>query len=276
MACKLFSFLSGLLTRAARTRRRTRDVVGYDDVQIEFIAEGKGPLIVMLPSSGRDSEDFDDVAAGLAAAGFRVLRPQPRGIGRSVGPMEGLTFHNFARDIAAVIEKEGGGPAVLVGHAFGNWISRMTAVDYPPLVRGIVLAAAAAKTFPPGLSEAVAKCADLSLPDSERLKALQFAFFASGHDPSGWLKGWHPPTMKSQRQATGATPREEWWSGGTAPILDLQAGVDPWRPRDTAHELKAEFGYRVTIVVIPNASHALIPEQPTAFVDEIIGWIRRL
>src|SRR5712692_7495425 len=141
-ACKLFSFLSDLGTRAARARRRTRDVVGYDDVQIEFIAEGKGPLIVMLPSSGRDSEDFDDVAAGLAAAGFRVLRPQPRGIGRSVGPMEGLTLHDFARDIAEVIKAFGDGRAVVVGHAYGNWVARMTATDYPQHVRGVVIAAA--------------------------------------------------------------------------------------------------------------------------------------
>jgi acetyl-CoA C-acetyltransferase len=34
---------------------------------------------------------------------------------------------------------------VIVGHAFGNWVARMTAVDYPQLVRGVVIAAAAAK-----------------------------------------------------------------------------------------------------------------------------------
>jgi pimeloyl-ACP methyl ester carboxylesterase len=29
-------------------------------------------------------------------------------------------------------------------------------------------------------------------------------------------------------------------------------------------------------VVIPNASHALIPEQPAAVVDAIVGWMRKL
>ena len=63
-----------------------RELVSYDDIAIDLIAEGSGPLIVLLPSRGRGSEDFDEVAAGIAGAGFRVLRPQPRGSGRSTGP----------------------------------------------------------------------------------------------------------------------------------------------------------------------------------------------
>src|SRR5262245_24179208 len=110
---------------------RTRGIVAYDDVRIDVIAEGTGPLVVLLPSRGRGSEDFDDIAAGIASAGFHVLRPQPRGAGVSIGPMKGLTLHDFARDLAAVIRHEGGGPAIIAGHAFGNWVARMTAVDYP-------------------------------------------------------------------------------------------------------------------------------------------------
>ena len=57
---------------------RTRETVPAGDARIDVIIEGAGPLLVMLPSSSRDSEDFDDVAAMFAAAGLRVLRPQPR------------------------------------------------------------------------------------------------------------------------------------------------------------------------------------------------------
>lgn len=58
---------------------RTRGIVAYDDVRIDVIAEGTGPLVVLLPSRGRGSEDFDDIAAGIASAGFRVLR-RSRGV----------------------------------------------------------------------------------------------------------------------------------------------------------------------------------------------------
>jgi pimeloyl-ACP methyl ester carboxylesterase len=43
-----------------------------------------------------------------------------------------------------------------------------------------------------------------------------------------------------------------------------------------ANEFRDEFGDRATIVVIPNASHALIPEQPAAVVDAIVKWIATL
>ena len=135
-----------IMTQAASAdEKRTRDLVRTADGQIDVITEGAGPLVILLPSRGRDSEDYDEVAQGIAEAGFRVLRPQPRGIGQSVAPMRDITLHDFARDIAAVI-RHYGGPAVIVGHAYGNWVARMTAVDHPQLVRGVVVAAAASKT----------------------------------------------------------------------------------------------------------------------------------
>ncbi|TMH13600.1 MAG: alpha/beta hydrolase [Betaproteobacteria bacterium] len=255
---------------------RTRDLVAAGESRIEVIAEGVGPLVVLLPSRGRDSEDYDEVASGIAKPGYRVLRPQPRGTGASTGPMKGLTLHDFARDVAAVIAHAGGGPAVVAGHAFGNWVARMTAADHPRLVRGVIILAAAAKTYPRTLSEAVTKCADLTLADSERLEYLRSTFFAPGHDASVWLKGWYPEVNESQFAAGRATRQEEWWGAGTAPLLDLQAALDPFKPRQTTNELREEFGERVTVAVIPDASHALIPEQPTAVVAAIVGWMRKL
>ena len=255
---------------------RTRDLVAAGDARIDVIAEGAGPLVVLLPSRGRDSEDYDEVAAGIAKAGYRVLRPQPRGTCRSTGPMKGLTLHDFARDVAAVIAHAGGGPAVVAGHAFGNWVARMIAADHPRLVRGVAILAAAAKTYPKALAEAVTKSADITLADAERLGYLRSTFFAPAHDASVWLKGWYPDVNASQFAAGRATRQEEWWGAGRAPLLDLQAALDPFKPRETTNELKEEFGERVTIAVIADASHALIPEQPAAVVAAIVAWIRTL
>jgi pimeloyl-ACP methyl ester carboxylesterase len=271
-----------VLSIAAAQSDRIRETVAYDDVRIEVVAEGSGPLVVLLPSRGRAAEDFDEVAAGLAKSGFRVLRPQPRGAGGSRGPMKDLSLHDFARDTAEVIRHEGGGPAVIVGHAFGNWVARMTAVDDPQLVRGVVIVAAAAKAYPAGfagakdLSEAVRKSGDPALSDAERLNYLRLAFFAPGNDASVWLKGWYPDVDEAQFAAGRATKQSEWWPGGTVPLLDLQGALDPFKPRAVVNEIKEEFGERATVVVIPNASHALIPEQPEAVVEAIVAWIGRL
>jgi pimeloyl-ACP methyl ester carboxylesterase len=265
-----------LLAGGALAQERTRALVKYDNVEIDVIAEGAGPLIVLLPSRGRDSEDYDEVAAGLAKTGFRVLRPQPRGMHASKGPLKDISLHDLARDVATVIERENAGPAVIVGHAYGNWVARMTAVDHPKLVRGVVLAAAAAKKFPPRLSQLVSKSADMTVPEAERLAAMQEIFFASGNDPKIWLKGWWTEASEGQRVAAANVKQSDWWAAGNVPLLDLQAGTDPFKPKGTENELKDEFPDRVTIAVIPNASHALLPEQPAAVVEAIAKWVRKL
>jgi pimeloyl-ACP methyl ester carboxylesterase len=43
-----------------------------------------------------------------------------------------------------------------------------------------------------------------------------------------------------------------------------------------SNEMREEFGERVSVVVIPNASHALIPEQPAVVVAAILAWIGKL
>src|SRR3954466_12963414 len=110
-----------IMTQAAPAdEKRTRELVRTADAQIDVITEGTGPLVILLPSRGRDSEDYDEVAHGIASHGFGVLRPQPRGIAKSTGPLRGIALHDFGNDIAAVI-RHYGGPAVIVGHALGNW-----------------------------------------------------------------------------------------------------------------------------------------------------------
>ena len=255
---------------------RTRVLVRYDGIVIDTIVEGQGPAVVLLPSLARDSEDYDAVAEGLVRGGLRVLRPQPRGIGRSTGPLERITLHDFARDVAEVIRQLGAGHAVVVGHAYGNWVARMTAVDHPAVVRGVAIAAAASREYDPSLRAEIDKAGDAALPEAVRLAALRKAFFAPGNDPRPWLTGWHPHVREAQRAAGSAVPQEQWWSGGTAPLLDLQAGQDPFRTERTRQEIKAEFGDRVTVVVIPNASHALFPEHPDAVAAAIAQWITRL
>lgn len=282
--CLLFvaALFAASLAHAEPQRRsetvRFTDARG-DQVAIETFVEGSGPAVVMLPSSGRDgAEDFDLVAARIAKAGYTVLRPQPRGIMGSNGNMQGVSLHLLADDVVNVINALGGGRAVIVGHAFGHFVARMAAVDHPEAVRGVVLAAAAASKWAPEIAATPYKAGDLSLPDAERLAALRLGFFARGHDPTPWLHGWWPEAQKMEansREKAGVK-QSDWWSAGKAPLLELIPADDPFKPRDKWGELAASYGDRVTTVVIPDASHALFPEQPEKVADAIIAWIPTL
>jgi pimeloyl-ACP methyl ester carboxylesterase len=252
----------------------TRSIVRRGDVRIEVLAQGSGPPVVLLPSLGRGASDFDLIATRIASAGYRVLRPQPRGIGASTSPQPYADLHDCAADIAAVIESAGGGAALVAGHAFGNRVARMLATDRPDLVRGVSLIAANVGHAPstPPIREAIRNSANPALSDEERLKALRFAFFAPGNDPRPWLQGWYPEVLAAQRIAGDRTSRQEDYAGGSAPILYLQPGHDPLAHVEDAHEFKRALGERVTVIVIDHASHAAIEEQPEAISRALIDF----
>ena len=253
-----------------------RKSVDAGAARIEYLAEGSGPLVVLLPSLGRGAADFDEIRPRLSHA-CRVVTPEPRGIGGSTGPMTGITLHDFARDIAAVIENESGAPAVIGGHAFGNFVARMTATDRPDLVRAVALLGAThVWPVPPDVRDSIMKSSDLALPPEERLKHLRHAFFAPANDPRVWLNGWYPEVKKAQRIATDATPQEEWWQAGTVPILDVQPEADVMIPPESRSRYRDDLGERVAIVRIPNAAHALLPEQPEAVARALLEFLQQL
>lgn len=247
------------------------------EATISYYAQGEGPLVLFIGSQGRGTAEFGELAGRLAERGYRVLRPEPRGIGASTGPMEDATFHDFADDFAAVIRNEGD-RAIVAGHAYGNWIARTIASDYPEMTRGVVLVAASGREWPRELSDTIRIINDPASTREERLAGLRLVFFADGNDPTPWLEGWHPDVAQAQWDARNRTEQSDWWASGTAPILDLPGGSDPFRPASSRQEIKEEFGDRVTLKVIEGASHALPAEKPVEVADvstnTIVGPLR--
>jgi pimeloyl-ACP methyl ester carboxylesterase len=252
-------------------------IVSRGDVRLEVLAQGKGQTMVLLPSLGRGAEDFEPMASVLEGEGFRILRPQPRGVGSSTASPSYAHLHDCSNDIAAVIEAEGNGPAIMVGHAFGNRVSRLLATIRPDLVTGVVLVAANVghAPSPPKVREAIRNSANPTLPEEVRLEALRFAFFAPGNDAGPWLNDWHPDVLAAQRFAGDQTPRSEDYAAGRAPVLYMQPSHDPLAHAEDAQEYKAALGDRLTVVKIPNSSHAAVAEQPDFIAREIAAWARR-
>ncbi len=247
------------------------------EATIEIFMAGEGPWLVMLPSLGRGVEDMQEVAHRIAQQGFSVCLPNPRGIGRSSGPMQNLTLDDLAEDVIQVICTLTNQPVVIAGHAFGNWVARNVATRYPERIRGVVLIAAAHNTIRPELAQHINTCMNMRLSDDVRLSSLQVAFFAPGHDARAWLSGWYPDVARMQREASQACPRHRWWHAGSAPILDMQAEQDPFAPIATAQDLAKELGTdRVQVMRIQDASHALIPEQPAAVSHGIIQFMQSM
>jgi pimeloyl-ACP methyl ester carboxylesterase len=251
--------------------------VTHGDARLKVRVVGKWGErdVVMLPSLGRGSSDFDALATRVAAQGYRVLLPEPRGIGGSSGPLEGKTLHDFAGDVAAVIAAVSNGPVVLIGHAYGNRVARTAAADHPHLVQELVLIAAGGLI--PIREEIVAAMRGSMTPGlarEERLSHLSKAFFAPGNDPSVWLEGWWPEAALAQSAAVRATKVEDWWEAGGKPITVLQASDDAIATRENAEDLARRLGDRVKIVEISGAGHAMLPEQPEQIAVAVLKVVR--
>jgi pimeloyl-ACP methyl ester carboxylesterase len=246
-----------------------------EEISIAYWVQGKGPLIVMLPSLGRDVEDFEHISTLLVDAGYRVACPSPRGIGASTGRMDKLTLHDFGRDVVSVIDAEGGEPAFVAGHAFGNWTARIVAVDRPDLVRAVIILAAGPRVVAQGPGAGLPHCMDKSLDAAVRLGWIKKVFFAEASDASVWLDGWNPEAANAHRAAKAATPIDTWWGAGNARILDVRALEDAFAPQEAGWQLSQDLGtQRVTTVAIANAGHALLPEQPTAVAQAINAYLK--
>ena len=253
-----------------------RTVVKHGAISVEVIINGtSAPSVVLIPSWGRDSEEFGELASLLVRAGLRVLRPVPRGAGGTDGPVDGVSIYDLAGDIVAVLEQDANGPAIVAGHAFGSYVARAVSAMRPDLVCGVALIAAGQRApVASHLVEAVLRSADTRLPTNERMTYLRRVFFAPGNDASIWLTGWNPRIGVASASAF-KTPHADYWQAGRAPVLDLIALEDPLRPPATRNDIRDDLGAaRVTIVTIPNASHAVVMEQTQRVAEELIKFAR--
>jgi pimeloyl-ACP methyl ester carboxylesterase len=242
--------------------------------QIEALIGGEGPTLLLLPSLGRGAEDFFRVAALLMAEDYRVVCPEPRGIGGSRGPMGGLTLYDLAEDAAAAA---GPGPLVVAGHAFGNWVARALAVVRPEQVKGVALLAASLDTtVDPAVRATINGSFDAALTGAQRLAHLQRGYFAPGHDARIWLTGWHPAVTVMQRSATALTDAAWKRVADRVPTLYVAAEQDFIAPVPTLERLHAVLGEQISLVTVPEAGHALLPEQPAVTAAALVAFAKAL
>lgn len=95
------------------------------------------PAVVLVHGITASHRAWPAVAAALP--GRRVIAPDLRGRGRSNGLPGPYGMAAHADDVAAVIRELVGGPAVVVGHSMGGFVSLVLTHRYPGLVARLVL-----------------------------------------------------------------------------------------------------------------------------------------
>jgi 3-oxoadipate enol-lactonase len=105
--------------------------------RVMFEIDGEGPSIILVHGLGGSSNSFQMLLGALR--GFRCVRPDLPGSGRSQPPFGKLTMTTFVDAVAEVVQTVGNTPVHLVGHSMGTLVCQLLAAREPRLVRSLTL-----------------------------------------------------------------------------------------------------------------------------------------
>jgi pimeloyl-ACP methyl ester carboxylesterase len=277
--------------------------VSVGDVELHVHERGEGrPLVALHGGPGLDGSVWFPGLDPLAADGVRILAPDHRGNGRSEsGDPSRWTVPQMADDVEALIRAIGLEEPVVIGWSFGSFVAQAhmaghgTAAGY--VLMGTVAEPGALhliegelERFRPEhlraqVAASWAREATVATPDECRqLVADQYPFHVA--DPEGPLVRWliendrvvYRPDVLRHFAADGEYGLEDWREQLRAvrkPVLVLSGEHDRTTPASSAHEL-AELLPTAEEIVVPDAAHMLLYEQPRATLSALRGFLQRV
>ena len=240
-------------------------------VRLSFTTSGAGEPFLLVHGWGGDGRSWDPVEF----AGRRVVAVDLRGHGQSPVPAGGYRPHDYALDLAELIEALDLGPVVAVGHSMGGQIVVRLALDRPDLVRAVVAIDPAygadeveAASFQQRLAElrrdgtaAVRQLGELS--DEVRDQLLR----TPGHVLAESYAG-----MYTDPGAIGARPAAaEALALMDRPLLCIRP-----TPSMATWDVTCALRPGSRVVLWPGAGHFLHHERPEAFARLVDSWLGSL
>lgn len=118
------------------THRHAR-INGLD---MHYVEQGSGPLVVLLHGFPHTWFSWRHQLDALAAAGYRAVAPDLRGMGQTTAPtdVEDYRADRIVADLTALLDHLGERQAVFTGLDFGLFAAYDLALEHPERVRGLI------------------------------------------------------------------------------------------------------------------------------------------
>jgi len=120
------------------TATATSGVAEVNGIRLAYEIDGAGPPVVLVHGLTLDLRMWDDQFDALVAAGYRVVRYDLRGFGRSSDPREGEPY-THAADLRGLMTELSLSKAAIVGLSLGGWVTLEFALTSPEVVDRLVL-----------------------------------------------------------------------------------------------------------------------------------------
>ncbi|WP_427004898.1 alpha/beta fold hydrolase [Pseudarthrobacter sp. H2] len=133
--------MNGIDPREEKQMRNwTHHQARINGLDMHYVEEGDGPLVVLLHGFPHTWFSWRHQISALAAAGYRVVAPDLRGMGQTDAPWSVADYRcdNIVRDICALLDHLGERQAVFSGMDFGMFVAYDIACERPERVRGLL------------------------------------------------------------------------------------------------------------------------------------------
>jgi 3-oxoadipate enol-lactonase len=111
-----------------------------DGAKLHYEVAGEGPVVTLIHPGLWDMRTWDREFGVLTESGYRVLRYDVRGYGKSSRPEPGATY-SHVRDLEALLEANEVISTALIGCSMGGGIELDYALVHPEQIWGLVLVA---------------------------------------------------------------------------------------------------------------------------------------
>ena len=247
-------------------------------------ATATGTPVVLSHALGLDLHMWDDLAATLAAS-HPVLRYDHRGHGASAVPAGPYAMDDLVDDAARLIREWGRGPVVWVGLSMGGMVGQGLAVRHPDLVKAVVLANTssqypeAAKAMWAQRIATVQEKGLAAIADMVMERYFSAAFRASQAEAVAAFKQTVLRTDAAGYAAScNAVANVNWLEQlktVTCPTLVIAGAQDMGAPVSMSQAM-VERIKGAELVVIDEASHLSVAEQPAQFTQLVQAFLARV
>jgi pimeloyl-ACP methyl ester carboxylesterase len=242
------------------------------------------PAILLLHGLGGTGASWQRHASWLAQAGYRVLAPDMRGFGQSSYPGR-TSIALLAGDMAELLQRTAAAPAHVVGISLGGTVAQQLALDHPAVVRSLVLVNTFARLQPDGIRAWLYYMTRLVLVHSLGLRAqarLVGRYMFPGPEQEQQRRQLYEQVIRANVHAYRATMRALWAFDVESrlgeihvPTLIITGDQDSTvAPRNQRLMVDRIPGARQ--VVVANANHAVMVDQPEAFERILHGFLDEL